>query len=198
MLGKMSRAIFLDRDGVINKAIWNPVEKAWDSPYRMEDFELLPGVPEAIRKIRSLGFLSIVISNQPGMAKRKCDRTFLDYLTKHMVSQLELDGAHIDDVFYCLHHPEAVVESLRAKCQCRKPKPGLLFEAAQKHGIDLRNSFFIGDQEKDVEAGLQAGCITVRLGNQEALFETMGHMTADNLGEAVAKIQESLQVKETR
>lgn len=173
----------MDRDGIINAALWNEREKIWDSPYTVEDFRLLPGVAGAVKRIRSKGFLAVVVSNQPGVAKRKCDQKFLEALNTCLLKE-----APVDDIFYCLHHPEALVKELKVICECRKPKPGLLVMAAQKHHIDLTQSIMIGDQERDIEAGLQAGCRTIRVGNAAGAGESKAHLKAADLVEAVASL----------
>lgn len=157
------RAVFLDRDGVINALVYRPEEDRWDSPFSVPEFQLLPGVAEAIRLVNEMGLLAIVISNQPGIAKGKCDRATLERLTALMRAELRARGARLDGIYYCRHHPDAVVPELRRHCQCRKPKPGLLLRAAREHAIDLTASYMVGDKAKDIEAGLGAGCMTILL-----------------------------------
>lgn len=187
------RAVFLDRDGVINALVYRPEDGIFDSPYSMDEFRLLTGVAEAVRRLNSMGLLAIVVSNQPGVAKGKCDHAFLDTITVHIHQQLAQQGARLDGVYYCRHHPEAIVPELRQECSCRKPKPGLLLVAAQDHRIDLSQSYMVGDNPKDIQAGLAAGCTTilVRQNPHEvaAVVEfCQPHQTANNLLEAVAKI----------
>ena len=158
------RAIFLDRDGVINALVYRPEEGVYDSPYSLEELRLLPGAAEAIRQINALGWLAVVVSNQPGVAKGKCDHAFLDQVTDKMREELARQGAHLDGVYYCRHHPKAVVAELRVACECRKPRPGLLLEAARAHGVDLAASYMVGDKLSDVEAGRAAGCKTILVG----------------------------------
>ena len=183
----MQRAVFLDRDGVINAVVWNAQEQATDSPYRLEDFQLLPSVPEAVRRIRELGFLAVVVSNQPGVAKGKCSFQLLDDLTHKMQAELAAYGAELDAVYYCCHHPDASLAELRVDCACRKPKPGLIQYASQDLLIDPSQSYMIGDQERDVEAGLAAGCVSIRVqGYQNQL--TKANLTAVDLPQAVSLI----------
>ena len=172
----MNRAVLLDRDGVINAAIWNPAEGKLDTPYRLEDFRLLPGAAQAVRAINEMGFLAVVVSNQPGVAKDKCGPELLEEINREMVASLAQEGARLDGIYYCLHHPEAVVPTLRVHCSCRKPRPGLLLQAAEELNIDLVRSYMIGDQQTDIEAGLAAGCKTVLLN---------GHLLADSQAEAL-------------
>ncbi len=157
-------AVFLDRDGVINGMVYNPEFGLIDSPQNPGEFRLLPGVPEAIRRINEAGFLAIVVSNQPGIAKGKCTSKILDEVTQKMHADISAEGGHLDAVYYCLHHPDAVIREYRVLCGCRKPKPGLLQTAAERFGIDLSTSFMVGDGLTDVLAGRAAGCRTVLLG----------------------------------
>lgn len=147
-----NRAILLDRDGVIN-AMWLEHEHGTvDSPANPDQFQLLPGVPEAIRRLRRLGFRIVVVSNQPGIAKGKMAPHLLDAITSEMENRLRLAGASLDGVYYCLHHPEAVLPAYRQSCECRKPQPGLLRRAAKELGIDLGRSYMIGDGLNDIQA----------------------------------------------
>ena len=152
--------MFLDRDGLINRLVHRSQDTGdeWDSPYLLSEIEMIEGVGEAIQKINGLGFLAIIVSNQPGVAKGKCDLDFLDKATDFIRSTLLKQNAFIDDVYYCLHHPDAVNEAYRIICECRKPKPGLLFQAAQDHEIDLSRSYMIGDRITDIVAAEAAGC----------------------------------------
>ena len=171
----MNRAVFLDRDGVINAAMWDPIEGRPDTPYRLEDFALLPDAAQALAAINEMGFLAVVVSNQPGVAKGKCGLELLEALNDRLRASLAEEGARLNGIYYCLHHPEAVVPSLRVQCDCRKPEPGLLLQAAKELDIDLAQSYMIGDQQTDIEAGLAAGCKTVLLD---------GHLPPDERPEA--------------
>jgi D-glycero-D-manno-heptose 1,7-bisphosphate phosphatase len=155
------RAVFLDRDGVINSYVYNPEFGTVDSPSNSDEFQLNLGAPEAISALRSMGLLVIVVSNQPGIAKGKFTPEILDATTAKM---LEGCGGNIDDVFYCLHHPQASNPQYLANCNCRKPEPGLLLQAAAKWDIDLAASFMVGDGLTDVLAGRAAGAHTILVG----------------------------------
>src|SRR3972149_5636841 len=183
----MRRAIFLDRDGVINATLWNPAESAMDSPYRLEDFRLLPRVANAVRLVNELGFLAVVISNQPGGAKGKCSPAFLDAVDRRMVRALAGAGARLDSVYYCLHHPKARVAALRVDCECRKPKPGLLLRAGRDLDIDLRASYMAGDSERDVTAGIAAGRRAFLAGDGP-LPPASPHLRARDLLDAVEQV----------
>ncbi|MBI4454605.1 MAG: HAD family hydrolase [Acidobacteria bacterium] len=160
-----SRAAFLDRDGVINAMWWDPEHGTMDAPANPGQFRLLPGAGTAIQLLRDMGFLVVVASNQPGVAKGKMVPELLEVITQKMNRDLAAIGARVDVVYYCLHHPEAVIDEYRVVCDCRKPKPGLLRRAAGEFDIDLADSYMIGDGTVDVQAGRTAGCRTIWLGS---------------------------------
>lgn len=153
-LSKKQRAIFLDRDGTIN------VYKGFLT--KADDFELIPGVAEAIRQINKSGYLCIVVSNQPVIARGDCTFEQLRTIHDKMETLLGKEGAFVDAIYYCPHHTDKGFEGERPDykfdCDCRKPKPGLLLQAAQEWNIDLSQSYMIGDSDRDVQAGHAAGC----------------------------------------
>lgn len=155
-------AVFLDRDGTINKSngfIRKP-----------DDFELLPGVASAIRRLNESGYLVIVATNQPVIARGETTVEGLNEIHNKMETLLGNEGAYVDGIYYCPHHPhkgyEGEVPELKIECDCRKPKPGLLLKAAEDFNIDLEKSYMIGDTDNDVLAGINAGCSTILLGEQ--------------------------------
>jgi D-sedoheptulose 7-phosphate isomerase len=157
------RAVFLDRDGVINRYAYNAELGTVDSPANPAEFALLPGAAEAIAQWNRLGLPVLVVSNQPGIAKGKLTPQLLDAIDCKMRGELALAGAHLDGVLYCRHHPEAVLPEYRSDCDCRKPKPGLLLRAAASWNVDLAGSFLVGDDVPDVLAGRAAGVTTLLL-----------------------------------
>jgi D-glycero-D-manno-heptose 1,7-bisphosphate phosphatase len=167
--GSMSKkiAIFLDRDGVINPVIFHQSVGLLETPFTVRQFRLLPQIPQTIRTINRMGWKAIVVSNQPGVAMRRFSMRTLHEITRKMERGLLREGARLDGVYYCLHHPVKGVGSLKRNCQCRKPKPGLLLKAAREHGIDLSRSYFIGDSITDVQAGRRAGCRIVLLAHMK-------------------------------
>jgi D-glycero-D-manno-heptose 1,7-bisphosphate phosphatase len=118
-------------------------------------------VADAVATFRRLGLLTIVVSNQPGIAKGKFSKDLLDQMTHKMLADLDAAGGKVDDVCYCLHHPQASVPAYRMNCDCRKPQPGLLLRAAEKWGIDLSRSYMVGDGVTDLQAGTAAGTKTL-------------------------------------
>ena len=144
----MLKAVFLDRDGTI----------ARDVPYcrRVEDFEILPRVPEAVRLLNQEGYKVVVITNQSGIARGYFSEATLSLIHRKMITNLEQAGARIDAVYVCPHHPDE-------GCGCRKPSPTLVIRAAADIGIALDQSYMIGDDPKDARAGRAAGCRTILL-----------------------------------
>ncbi len=142
-----SAAVFLDRDGVINHA---PVRDGKPcSPENVEALKILPGVPEALARLKNAGFLLIVITNQPNVARGIQTRASIEAIHAHLMATMPLD-----DVRVCYHDDAD-------RCACRKPAPGMILDAAREWEIDLASSFMVGDRWRDIEAGLRAGCRTV-------------------------------------
>ena len=153
-LKNKQKAIFLDRDGTINKYV--------GFLRNIDDFELIDGVTEAIKYINQSSYLAIVVTNQPVIARGEVSWEELNEIHMKMETLLGKDGAYIDGIYICPHHPDKGFEGERPEykfdCECRKPKPGLLLQAAKDFNIDLSQSIMIGDSERDVEAGQNAGC----------------------------------------
>ena len=157
------KAIFIDRDGTINKMVGFLTN--------IKDFELLDGVSEAIKKINHSEYLAIVITNQPVIARGEVTLEELDEIHNKMETLLGKEGAYIDGLYYCPHHPDKgfVGERIEYKivCDCRKPKPGMILQAAKDYNIDLSQSWMIGDGKNDVGCGKNAGCKTALIGDED-------------------------------
>ena len=166
-LKNKQKAVFLDRDGTINKYVG-----FLRSP---EEFELIDGVAETIKKLNDMGYLVIVITNQPVIARGEVTVDELNTIHNKMETLLGEKGAYVDAIYYCPHHPhkgyEGEIKELKIDCDCRKPKPGLILQAAKDFNIDLKNSWMIGDSEIDVLAGKNAGCKTALVSKE---FEDFG------------------------
>ena len=156
-LKNRQKAVFLDRDGTINEYV--------GFLRKIEDFRLIPGVAEAIRTINASGYLCIVVTNQPVIARGEVTVPALTEIHHKLETLLGLEGAYIDGLYYCPHHPHkgypGEIPELKIDCDCRKPKPGMLLQAAKDFNIDLSQSFMVGDGEHDIKAGLAAGCRTI-------------------------------------
>ena len=162
-LKQKQKAVFLDRDGTINKYV--------GFLRNIDDFELIPGAAEAIRAINESGYLAIVVTNQPVIARGEVTAPELQLIHNKMETLLGAEGAYLDAIYYCPHHPhkgyEGEVPELKIDCECRKPKPGMLIKAAEDFNICLEDSWMIGDGENDVKAGKAAGCKTGLIGTEE-------------------------------
>ena len=146
-------AVFLDRDGTIN------VEK--DYLHKVEDFEFIDGVPEAIRALKRAGYLIIVVTNQSGVARGYYSLDDVAQLHEHVQRELAKHNTAIDAFYVCPHHPKKGIGEFLQKCDCRKGAPGMLLKAADDHGIDLSRSYMVGDKIADIEAGNNAGCLPI-------------------------------------
>lgn len=174
----VAKAVFIDRDGVINK------EKEY--LHRVEDFEFIDGVFDACRLFNKQGYKIIIVTNQSGIGRGYYSERDYEYLTEWMVACFTEQNIVITEVYYCPHHPEHGVGKYRQKCDCRKPEPGMLLEAAQKYDIDLPHSLMFGDKEADIQAGHAAGAgatILVRSGHPVDDRVTQAEYVIDSLGE---------------
>lgn len=141
-------AIFLDRDGVINKEV-----NYLSDP---KDFELLEGTINALKQLKTKGYLLIIITNQAGIARGYFTVTKLNEIHQKMIRIFKKKDLYIDDIFYCPHHP-----AFTGPCECRKPNPGMILGAKKKYNIDLKSSFMVGDTLNDIKTGKNAGCKTI-------------------------------------
>ena len=148
------KALFLDRDGVIN------VEKEY--LYKQEDFEFIDGIFELCKHYQDLGYLIFIVTNQSGISRGFYSEDDFSQLTQWMLSEFAKKGIKITKVYHCPHHPQ-----YSGACECRKPKPGMLLDAAKEFSVDLANSIMIGDKERDIEAGLNAGLREAYLFNED-------------------------------
>jgi D-glycero-D-manno-heptose 1,7-bisphosphate phosphatase len=172
----MKKAVFLDRDGVINrKAAEGQYVTSW------KEMEFLPGVANAIILLRRARFCVIVVSNQRCVAKGLMTLRDLNALNHRMCGELAASGAIVDGVYYCPHDKQP-------SCNCRKPAPGMLLTAAREHHINLAASWMIGDSDSDVEAGKSAGCKTARLLQHREVASGNADLFAQSLLDATQKI----------
>ena len=162
----LSRAVFLDRDGVLNDLVYDKEEGRVVSPFSERQLRVFPYAPDAVKELRDgLGFKVVIVSNQPGVAKGEFTLAAHNGMNGKVREALATKGAFLDGEYYCLHHPFGVVKKYSFTCDCRKPKPGLLLRAAKELGLDLPRSYFVGDGLVDVQAGKNAGCKTILVGH---------------------------------
>jgi D-glycero-D-manno-heptose 1,7-bisphosphate phosphatase len=183
-LKNKQKAIFLDRDGTINEYV--------GFLNNIDQFILLDGVTEAIKKINIAGYLAIVVTNQPVIARGEISIEELDEIHNKMETLLGKEGAYLDAIYYCPHHPHRGYKGERPEfkiaCDCRKPKPGMLLKAAEDYNIDLKHSWIVGDGENDIKAGKAAGCKTALIGKEQYDQE----MTVNSLLEFVETLKRAI------
>lgn len=178
-MSKQRPAVFLDRDGTIN------VEREY--LYKIEEFEYMDGAVEGLRRLQSWGYLLVIVTNQSGIARGYYDECDFRRLTDWMLSDLEKRGIHIDGVYFCPHHPEGELEKYRMDCDCRKPKTGLFYRAAQELDIDLCRSIAIGDKPRDLTICHEAGTKGILLSNETK--EVGGILLCENWAEIISAIE---------
>ena len=173
----MKRAIFLDRDGVLNKTVIK--EKKITSPLNLDELKIVPEAKETLETFKKYGYLLIMVTNQPDIAKNKNTKKNVEEINNFLKNLL-----NIDDIFVCYHDDKDF-------CNCRKPKSGMLIEASKKHNIDLSKSFIIGDRWKDVEAGKNVGCKTIFIDfKYKEKLKSMPNYTITNIADAKNIIKE--------
>ena len=182
-LREKQKAIFLDRDGTINQYVGFLRD--------INDFQLIDGVADAIKLINRSGYLAIVITNQPVIARGEVSYAELQEIHNKMETLLGIEGAYLDGIYFCPHHPHkgyaGEIAELKIDCECRKPKPGLILQAAQAYNIDLSGSWMIGDSDNDVKAGIAAGTNTGYIGTEDY----GQNITASSLREIIDEIMGS-------
>lgn len=199
----MKKAIFIDRDGTLNEMVYDDTHGLMDSPRRAEQVRLVPGAGRFLKAVREIGYLIIVVTNQPGIAKGTLSEADLDAVNRRLADLLAAEGGRWDELRYSPWHPQGGPGG-RAEfigpSDTRKPAPGMLLEAAQEHGIDLSASWMVGDGIVDVQAGRAAGCRTILLATvkleQVERFVSMEQAEPDhvarNLDEALDIIRSRL------
>ena len=194
MKEKPRRAAFLDRDGTMNRMVYYHGHGIADSPFVPSQFSLLPRVIPALRLLKKKGFLLVVVSNQPGIAKGHMKKKDFEAIERKMDRLLAKGGIRLDAKYYSFFHKDAILRGYKKGAHLRKPRPGMLLRAAKEHGIDLKRSYMIGDGVVDMKAGKAAGCKTVFLGSLKPelwkyLEGAMPGLVARDLFEAAKKIK---------
>lgn len=183
----MSRpAVFLDRDGTINEEV--------GYIHELERLNLIPGAAEVIRKLNEMGVPVVLATNQSGPARGFYPESWIHQLNQRLNHLLAAEGARLDALYYCPHLPDGSVPEFSLACDCRKPEPGMLIQAAQEHDLDLARSFMIGDKATDVEVGERAGAHTILLTSgygSQVLAGTYQHQVSPEY--ICASLQEAFQ-----
>ncbi|MDO8482540.1 MAG: HAD-IIIA family hydrolase [bacterium] len=162
------KAIFLDRDGIINELYYDPEYGVIESPLAPEQARLVFGIVPLIKAVKKLGYTVVTVSNQPNVALGKTSEANFKRISEKITELLKNEGVAVDAEYYCFHHPFAKITKFKLTCDCRKPGIALFLEAAREHNIDLNASWMIGDGISDVIAGKKAGCKTILLANIDA------------------------------
>jgi len=166
------KAVFLDRDGTVNRNTHYLIDFA--------DFELIPGVEDALKILQSLGYRLFGVSNQSGVARGYFPYTAVEDLHRKIIADLAARGIRLEEIAFCPHHPEGIVTEFAKVCECRKPAPGMLRDLARKYALDLSGSFMVGDSESDALAGTNAGAHGVWIHPGAAPLK--GHASVDPFG----------------
>ncbi len=174
-------AAFLDRDGVLNEAVPDPVSGELESPLEVKDVCLLPGAAIAVGELAAAGYAPVCVSNQPAAAKGKVTVQDLQAVHERVLELLAGEGVQLEASLLCPHHPEGVVPALSGSCDCRKPAPGMLLDAAHALGLGLTASWMLGDTDSDVQAGQAAGCRTVLIAYAGSAHKRLGGASPDLL-----------------
>jgi len=188
----LSRAAFIDRDGTVNELVPDPVDGLPEGPLRASEVALIPGAAEALARLSDAGWMLVGVSNQPAAAKGKASLESLAEVQARVLELLAANGVRFDDFRLCTHHPNGVVAALTVDCDCRKPAPGMLLDAAEPLGIDLGESWMIGDTDNDVEAGIAAGCRTVLIDHRPSAHKRSGAVVPDAIAPDLAAAVELL------
>jgi D-glycero-D-manno-heptose 1,7-bisphosphate phosphatase len=195
----IKRAVFLDRDGVINPLVYNTDNGKYEAPHRAEDFSVFTYTAAALRLLKNHGFINIVVSNQPDVAKGKTDMTTLKAIERQLCAYSREQGDLIDEFCYCYHHPDGIVPAYTCECRCRKPGTLFLEQAVEKYGLTAEECFFIGDRDSDIVCGRNMGMKTIRIVHPHAQDRDESPakpcIYAPNLYEAVKWIIDNTQLK---
>ncbi len=187
-----AKAVFLDRDGVLNENVFYADTGAWESPRTVADFKLFPETIPSLQQLQRAGFLLFLVSNQPNVAKGKSTMEELQAIQASLCSSLEPADIRFTDFFYCYHHPESTLPPFGGACVCRKPSPYFLLQAAATHAIDMASSWMIGDRRSDIACGNKAHVRTVFIAapgqpeDNNAAVEETPSAVAPNLSAAAA------------
>jgi D-glycero-D-manno-heptose 1,7-bisphosphate phosphatase len=174
----MPQAVFLDRDGVLNRLVYNPETRRHESPHLPKDLELQPGALDELLRLQGAGWLLFLVSNQPSYALGKTTLENIRAIHQQLDASFQLQGIHFNEYYYCFHHPEGVVPDYTGDCECRKPKPFFILKARDDFNLDLARSWLIGDQDSDIFCGSAAGVKTI-LVEEPASAERRGQSRPD-------------------
>lgn len=186
----MDRAVFLDRDGVINYPVLNPKTNEYEAPHNEADFNLIPGVIESIKELASLNYKLFLVSNQPDYAKGKTSLENLTSVHNKMHNIFSNNNIKFCEYYYCYHHPQGIIPEYTIKCKCRKPENLFLSKAKLKYGLDINNSWMIGDRDVDILCGQSIGAKTILIKQKH----TDGKSGQSNPEHKVANLSDAVKI----
>jgi len=169
----MNKAIFLDRDGVLNPNVYNSETGEYESPHRPEDFAIYTFAEKSLKILKSAGYLNVLVSNQPSYAKGKASMENILAISKMLKDWADEHGVLIDKFCYCYHHPEGIIPEYTKVCECRKPGTLFLEQAKEQFNLDPTQCWFIGDRDTDIECGHKFGCMTVKVNTNYTLYDAV-------------------------
>ena len=186
----MNKAIFFDRDGVINELILNPKTNEYESPHEPKELKLISDSLDSIKKLQNAGYFVFIVSNQPSFAKGKTTLDKIEKIHSNLLARASKYGITFKECYYCYHHPLGIVSEYSGECKCRKPKPYFINKAKKDYGLDLNNSWMIGDQDSDIECGKNAGVKTLLILNKHSSSKR-GFISPDY---SINKLSESINI----
>ncbi len=190
----MNRAVFLDRDGVLNKLIFRDEYNEFTPPYSYEEIEIIDGVFDSLKSLLSNNYMLFIVSNQPDYAKGKISYEKLISVCERFKEIMENNGIEITEYNYCFHHPDGIVEGFNIKCECRKPGTLFIDNAVSRYNIDRMKSWFIGDRDSDISCGKNAKLKTIFINSGLFKLQENNHpdFYAGNISEATKIILNSI------
>ena len=192
MKNKKNKAIFLDRDGVINKPVFNPKTNEYEAPHNPKDIILFPNTIESLKELIDLKYLLFLVSNQPDHAKGKTSMENLKSVHEKIDTIFKENNIKFTEYYYCYHHPQGIIPEYSITCECRKPGNFFIKQANLKYGLDLANSWMIGDRDADVYCGQSTGTKTIMIILEQSApmsKKSKPDYKANNLQEAVKIIK---------
>ena len=153
----MNKAVFLDRDGVLNELAFNPNNGEYESPHYTQDMKIFPWTPKEVKRLKDAGYMLFLVSNQPSFAKGKATLENIKAIHELLHQELKKSDAEFNEYYYCYHHPDGILPEYTLKCECRKPGTLFIKDAEKRFDIDLSMSWFVGDQDTDINCGKNAG-----------------------------------------
>jgi len=182
----MSRAVFLDRDGVINPLVYNIETSEYESPHYPEDLSIYPNVIKALRKLKEHGYLLFVVSNQPSYAKGKTSLENIRSIENLLSEYLDEHGVSANKYYYCYHHPNGIITEYSKPCKCRKPGTFFLEDAIERFKLNTQSCWFVGDRDTDITCGKTMGMRTIQIKNKHSVSKA-GKKTPDEYASDIYK-----------